>query len=128
MSDNSVSKLLLVIEVKDKFKINRELKRHLSPTLVGKINRSLPLIGNSHIIKNSGIYFETSVDAGLQRTKREFKQGDIAFLSVGHAICFFYTDSITHKDMSIIGKIVDDVKLLETVESGDEIKLYCDSG
>jgi len=30
--------------------------------------------------------------------------------------------------MSIIGKIVDDVKLLETVESGDEIKLYCDNG
>ena len=128
MSDNSVSKLLLVLEVKDKFKINCELKRHLSPTLVGKINRSLPLIGNSHIIKNSAVYFETSVDAGLQRTKRDFKQGDIAFLSVGHAICFFYTDSITHKDMSIIGKIADDVKLLETVESGDEIKLYCEIG
>tara|TARA_B110000014_G_scaffold194281_1_gene143224 strand:+ start:1265 stop:1651 length:387 start_codon:yes stop_codon:yes gene_type:complete len=128
VNDNSVSKLLLILEVKDKFKLNCELKRHLSPTLVGKISRSLPLIGNSHIIKKSAIYFETSVDAGIQRAKREFKEGDIAFLSAGHAICFFHTDYTTHKDMSIIGKIVDDVKLLEKVESGDEIKLYCDDG
>ena len=128
MNDNSVSKLLLVLEVKDKFKINCELKRHLSPTLVGKINRSLPLIGNSHIMKKSAVYFETSVDAGIQRPKREFKEGDIAFLSAGHAICFFHTDSTTHKDMSIIGKIIGEVKLLENVAPGDEIKFYRDSG
>ena len=128
MNNNSVSKLLLVLEVKDKLKLNCELKRHLSPALVGKISRSLPLIGNSHIIKNSAVYFETSVDAGIKRTTREFRRGDIAFLPVGHAICFFHTDSTTHKDMSIIGKIIGEIKLLENVESGDEIKFYCETG
>ena len=128
MNDNSVSKLLLVLEVKDKFKLNCELKRHLSPTLVGKINRSLPLVGNLHIIKKSAVYFETSVDAGLQRAKREFKQGDIAFLSVGHAICVFYSDSKTQKEMSLIGRITDDPEILETIESGDEILLYAETG
>jgi len=104
------------------------LKRHLVPTLVGKISRSLPLGGNAHILGKSGIYFETSVDAGLQRTRKEFKKGDIAFLSVGHAICFFYSDSKTQKEMSLIGRITDDPEILETIESGDEILLYAETG
>ena len=104
------------------------LKRHLVPTLVGKISRSLPLGGHAHILGKSGFYFETSVDAGLQRTRKEFKKGDIAFLSVGHAICFFHSDSKTQKEMSPIGSIIDDPGLLETIESGDEILLYAETG
>ena len=128
MSVDSVSKISLVLDVKDKFKINCVLKRHLVPTLVGKISRSLPLGGNAHILGRSGIYFETSVDAGLQRARKEFKKGDIAFLSVGHAICFFYSDSKTQKEMSLIGRITDDPEILETIESGDEIMLYAETG
>jgi hypothetical protein len=128
LSVDSVSKILLVLDVKDKFKINCVLKRHLVPTLVGKISRSLPLGGNAHILGRSGIYFETSVDAGLQRARKEFKKGDIAFLSVGHAICFFYSDSKTQKEMSLIGRITDDPEILETIESGDEIMLYAETG
>ena len=123
---NSVSKLTLVLDVKNKFKLKCDLKRHLAPTLVGKINRSLPLTGNSHILEKIGVYFETSVEAGLQRTKREFKKGEIAFLSVGHAICFFYSDTKIQKEMTLIGKMVGDVKLLESIVSGDEIELYCE--
>ena len=128
MSVDSVSKILLVLDVKDKFKINCVLKRHLVPTLVGKISRSLPLGGNAHILGKSGIYFEASVEAGLQRARKEFKKGDIAFLSVGHAICFFHSDSKTQKEMSLIGRITDDPKILETIESGDEIMLYAETG
>jgi hypothetical protein len=128
LSVDSVSKILLVLDVKDKFKINCVLKRHLVPTLVGKISRSLPLGGNAHILGRSGIYFETSVEAGLQRARKEFKKGDIAFLSVGHAICFFYSDSKTQKEMSLIGRITDDPEILETIESGDEIMLYAETG
>ena len=104
------------------------LKRHLVPTLVGKISRSLPLGGHAHILGKSGFYFETSVDAGLQRTRKEFKKGDIAFLSVGHEICFFHSDSKTQKEMSPIGSIIDDPEILETIESGDEILLYAETG
>ena len=128
MSVDSVSKISLVLDVKDKFKINCVLKRHLVPTLVGKISRSLPLGGNAHILGKSGIYFETSVEAGLQRARKEFKKGDIAFLSVGHAICFFHSDSKTQKEMSPIGSIIGDPEILETIESGDEILLYAETG
>ena len=104
------------------------LKRHLIPTLVGKISRSLPLEGHAHVLGKSGIYFETSVDAGLQRTRKEFKKGDIAFLSIAHAICFFQSDSKVQKEMSPIGRIVDDPELLENIESGDEVMLYAETG
>jgi len=128
LSSNSVSKLSLVLDVKGKFKINCVLRRHLAPTLVGKISRALPLGGHTHILGKSGIYFQTSVDAGLQRTRKEFKKGDIAFLSVGHAICFFHSNSKTQKEMSPIGRIIDDSEILETIESGDEIMLYPETG
>ncbi len=128
MSNDSVSKISLILDVKGKFKIKCVLKRHLAPTLVGKINRSLPLSGHSHILEKSGVYFETSVEAGLQRTRREFKKGDIAFLSVGHAVCFFYADSKIQKEMSPIGKIIDDPELLKSVQSGDDVRFYCDTG
>ena len=128
LSSDSVSKISLILDVKGKFKIKCVLKRHLAPTLVGKINRSLPLSGHSHILEKSGVYFETSVEAGLQRTRREFKKGDIAFLSVGHAVCFFYADSKIQKEMSPIGKIIDDPELLKSVQSGDDVRFYCDTG
>ena len=124
--NDSVSKLSLVLDIKNKFKLKCDLKRHLAPTLVGKINRSLPLTGHSHILEKTGVYFETSVEAGWVRTRWEFKKGEIAFLAVGHAICFFYSDTKIQKEMSPIGKVIGDVKLLENVESGDEIRLYCE--
>jgi len=116
------------LEVKNKFKIDIELKRHLAPTLVGKIIRSLPLCGTSHSFEKRCVYFETSIDAGLERARKEFKKGDISFLSVGHALCFFHTDSKVSKEMAPIGKIIGESRLLETVESGDEITLYCETG
>ncbi len=128
LNGGSVSKLSLILDINGKVKLRCNLKRHLAPTLVGKITRSLPLTGHAHIIENSLVYFETSVNAGLERASKEFKKGDIAFLSVAHAICFFHSDSKTQKDMSIIGKILDDPKLLSDVKSGDEIALYFETG
>ena len=89
----SVSKSLVILEIPNKFKIKCELKRHLSPSLVGTIIRSLPVSGKIHILGSSGIYVESHIESGGERTKKEFKKGDIAFLSVGHAFCFFHKDT-----------------------------------
>ena len=128
MNSQSISKMLLILEIKDKFKVKCELKRHLSPALVGKIYRVLPLNGNSHIIVNKAIYMETSIELGLGKTKREFKKGDIAYLPIGHAICFFYTDTNVGKDMTYIGRIIGESKQLKHVTAGDEIRLYEETG
>ena len=123
----SVSKSLIVLEIPAKFKIKCELKRHLSPSLVGTINRSLPVSGTIHMLGTSGVYVESNIESGGERTRKEFKKGDIAFLSVGHAFCFFHKDTKVGKDLTPIGKILDDSQELLKAESGDEVSIYCDA-
>ena len=122
----SVSKSLVMLEIPGKFKIKCELKRHLSPSLVGTINRSLPVSGTIHMLGTSGVYVESNIEAGGERTRKEFKKGDIAFLSVGHAFCFFYKDTKVGKELTPIGKMLDDSQELLKAESGDEVSIYCD--
>jgi hypothetical protein len=124
----SVSKSYVILEIIGKFKIKCELKRHLSPSLVGMINRSLPVTGTIHLLGTSGVYVESHIESGGVRTRRDFKKGDIAFLSVGHAFCFFYKNTKVGKDLIPIGNILDDVDELSNAESGDEVSIYCDTG
>ena len=128
MDGGSVSKLYVILEITGKFKIKCELKRHLSPSLVGTINRSLPITGTIHMLGTSGVYVESHIESGGERTRKEFKKGDIAFLSIGHAFCFFHNDAKVGKDLIPIGKILDNPEDLLKTESGDEVSIYCDIG
>ena len=128
MDGGSVSKFHVILEITGKFKIKCELKRHLSPSLVGTIIRSLPVTGTIHMLGTSGVYVESHIESGGERTRKEFKKGDIAFLSVGHAFCFFHKDAKVGKDLIPIGKILDNPEDLLKTESGDEVSIYCDIG
>jgi len=128
MSGGSVSKSHVILEITGKFKIKCELKRHLSPSLVGTINRSLPITGTIHMLGTSAVYVESNIESGGERTRNEFKKGDIAFLSVGHSFCFFYKDTKVGKNLIPIGKILDDPEDLLKSTSGDEVSIYCDIG
>jgi len=50
LSNESVSRKQLILEIDGKIKLSCDLKRHLSPRTVGTIMRSLPLEGNSHLL------------------------------------------------------------------------------
>jgi len=124
MSSPSVSRKQLILEIKGKTKIRCDLKRHLSPRTVGTIMRSLPLEGHAHFLGKNIAYFETSVDSGTERSVKEFKKGDIAFLSTAGSICFFIEDTSPGKIMTPIGKILEHVEKLKDVQSGDVFCLY----
>jgi hypothetical protein len=128
MDGGSVSKLEVILEINGKFKIRCELKRHLSPSLVGTITRSLPVTGTIHILGTSGVYVESHIESGGERTRKEFKKGDIAFLSVGHAFCFFYKDTKVGKNLIPIGKMLGSSEELLKANSGDEVSIYCVTG
>lgn len=128
MEQNSVSKIKVVLEIRGKTKLNCELKRHLSPRTVGIISRSLPLEGNAHHITSNIAYFETSIDSGTDRPRKEFKKGDIAFLPANGSICFFSEDVSSSKTMTPIGKILSDVTSLNDIKPGDVFMLYADNG
>lgn len=124
MSAGTVSTTKLILEIKGKAKLDCELKRHLSPKTVGIIMRSLPLDGNAHFMGQNIVYFETKVNSGVERQKKEFKKGDIAFTPAGSSVCLFVSDVITSKPMTPIGKILTNVDSLKDVKSGDVISLY----
>ncbi|MBM3905103.1 MAG: hypothetical protein FJ354_00250 [Thaumarchaeota archaeon] len=124
MSAGTVSTTRLILEIKGKSKLDCELKRHLSPKTVGIIMRSLPLDGNAHFMGQNIVYFETKVNSGIERQKKEFKKGDIAFTPSGSSICLFVSDVITSKSLTPIGKILANVDALKDVKSGDVISLY----
>ena len=124
MSAGSVSSLQLVVEIKTKSKLTCALKRHLSPKTVGSILRALPLEGNAHFLGQNIIYFETTINSGIERQRKEFKKGDIAFLPAGGSICFFVSDVISSKPMTPIGNILSDVDALKDVKPGDVIAIY----
>ncbi|QLH09001.1 cyclophilin-like fold protein [Candidatus Nitrosotenuis sp. DW1] len=121
MSAGSVSSFQLIIEIRGKSKLTCDLKRHLSPKTVSSILRSLPLEGNAHFLGQNIVYFETMINSGVERQRKEFKKGDIAFSPAGGSICFFLSDVILTKSMTPIGKITSDVAMLCDVKPGDVI-------
>ena len=128
MSLNSVSKKQLVLEIKGKAKIPCNLKRHLSPRTVGTILRSLPLEGHAHMLGKNIAYFETTIDSGTERPRREFKKGDVAFASSSGSICFFIEDSTPGKAMTPIGKLGENIDALKDLKPGDAFALYEETG
>ena len=124
LSTLSVSKKQLILEIRGKGKIKCDLKRHLSPRTVGVIMRSIPLEGHVHLLGKSILYFETSVDSGTERARTEFKKGDVAFLPSSGSICFFTRDVVFAKTMTPIGKLGDNVDMLNDVKSGDVLSIY----
>jgi hypothetical protein len=128
LSSTSVSKKQLILEIKNKSKIQCDLKRHLSPRTVGTIMRSLPLEGYAHLMGKSIAYFETEIDSGIERGRREFKKGDVAFLPSSCSICFFISDSIPGKIMTPIGKLIENIDSLKNLTPGDVFLLYEETG
>lgn len=86
--------------------------------------RSLPLEGHVHFLGKSIAYFETAVDSGIERSRKEFKKGDVTFLPSSGSICFFLEDAQPGKSMTPIGKLTDDFDVLDGVKSGDVFCLY----
>ncbi len=125
---SSVSVVNLILEINGKSKLFCQLKRHLSPKTVGLISRSLPMQCSAHKMGNSIIYIQTTIDSGIERSRTEFKKGDIAFLPYEGSICFFFANSSNVKPMSLIGKIVRDIDTLKEIRPSDIISLYFETG
>ena len=122
MNSETVSRVNVFLRINNNGNIPCELKRHLSPITVGLITRMLPLKGNAHQMGKSILYFETSINSGIERKKTDFKKGDIAFLPTEGCICFYIDDVHAGKPMTPIGKI-NKIEKLIGVKSSDTLSL-----
>ena len=119
----TVSRVDVILEINGAERISCQLKRHLSPMTVGLITRMLPLKGNVHHMGQSVVYFETRINSGIERKRTDFKKGDIAFLPIEGSICFYVDDVVSGKQMTIIGKMIDNIDKLKTVKPSDVLSL-----
>ena len=86
--------------------------------------RSLPIEGHAHQLGQSIYYFETSLDSGIERSRSEFKRGDITFLPSTGSICFFINNVTSGKTMTPIGTLNGNIDELKNVKPGDVFSLY----
>jgi len=119
MSAGSVSKQDLVLSLKGKATLNLELKRHLAPKTVGGVMRSVPIEGNAHKMGDNIAYMDTTIKAGGEKLRIQFKKGDVGFLAANSSICFFMDDVPVTKSMTLIGKITSNLESLKDVKPGD---------
>ncbi|TLX91778.1 MAG: hypothetical protein E6K93_05125 [Thaumarchaeota archaeon] len=119
MSAESVSKIDLILSLKEKALLNLELKRHLAPKTVGTIIRSLPVEGNAHMMGSSIAFVDTNLNAGGEKLRNQFKKGDVSFMASNGSICFFLEDVPAAKSMTLIGKVTTNLDALKEVKPGD---------
>ncbi|MCH2673995.1 MAG: cyclophilin-like fold protein [Dehalococcoidia bacterium] len=110
--------------------ISIEAELNDSPTSKDLINL-LPLEGISQIWGEE-IYFSTSINKENDDWAKETVElGDIAFWPPGNAICLFFGKTpVSQGDeirpaspTNVMGKIVGDLEILKTVNSGDKVKV-----
>jgi uncharacterized protein len=119
MSTGSVSKIDLVLLLKGKARFVMELKRHLAPKTVGIIIRALPLEGNAHMMGNSIAFMDTSLNAGGEKLRTQFKKGEVGFMASNGSLCFFLEDVHSTKSMTLVGKITSNLDAIKEVKPGD---------
>jgi hypothetical protein len=113
----SVSRLKLIAEVAGKGRSECELVRHLAPITSGAILKALPVQDRVHRFDDKFVYIETGMVIGAEKSRTQFKRGDMALLPSNGAICFFLKDC-TVQTMNPVGKILK-IEIVEASQAGD---------
>lgn len=123
MSAGSVSKIDLILSLKGKAQATLELKRHLAPKTTGAIIRALPLEGNAHMMGLSIAFMDTTLTAGGEKLRTQFKKGEVGFMASNGSIWFFLDNVSSIKPMTLVGKVTSNLEALSGVKPGDIFSL-----
>lgn len=124
---NSVSRIHVVLESREKGKIMVEFVRHISPITFSKIIKALPISGRLHFLDHKLGYVESGLTVGAEKQKSTFQRGDLGFMISNGSICIVLQDT-KGLSMNHIGHCIDDPLLLESMESGEIIFIKLASG
>jgi hypothetical protein len=119
----SFSKLPIIIEIAAKGQAKGDIFRHLSPITINSIMRKMPLRGRTIRFRDQFVYFLTGVIAGVEKAKKQFKEGDISFYASNGAMCFFMNDCDLSTPMNYLGRISSNLDILKNSAPGDVISV-----
>lgn len=103
------------------------LKRHLAPRTVGALLRAMPLGGSLRLMPGAA-YVGTAVAGAIERPRRSFARGEVAFSPPGGMVCFFLRDASPGRPMTCIGGVESGMEALDSAASGDAVRLELQAG
>lgn len=113
----------MVARVPGKGSFTANLFKHLSPVTLSNILRAVPIVGRVNFYGKEFTYILTNVVGGEEKSRKEFRRGEIAFMPSGSSICFFLNDVRSYKPMNLLGEIVQGMEVLESCKRGDSIEI-----
>jgi len=123
MSSSSISAMEMIATVPGKGTIIANVFKHLSPATLSRILREVPINGRVNFYERDFVYILSNVVSGEEKSRKEFKKGQIAFMPSGSSICFFLSDTRSYKPMNLLGEITQRQDVLESCTRGDVIRI-----
>ena len=99
-----------------------ELIRFHSPVTVDAILKALPLESMARVWGEE-VYFPISVKAGAEKSKNNIEPGTLAYWPEGKSFCIFYGKTQPYSRVNVVGKIIKNLNLFQSVKDGNIIKL-----
>lgn len=97
--------------------------RHLSPATVNAMLMQQTLAGRVTRFQDTFVYAPLGIRVGVEKARKVFKRGQIAFMSSTGSICFFLKDASIGVAMNPIGEVVAGMELIEKLGPGDTVQL-----
>jgi hypothetical protein len=118
----SVSKIECAATVGGKGKGTLSLYRHLAPVTVNAILRSLPRDSRVNL-QPSMVCLFTDLRIGVEKPKRQFARGDVAYFPSGGLICLFLGDAKSDRPLNPVGKVESGMEVFDSITRGDVVHL-----
>jgi uncharacterized protein len=113
----------MMARVPGKGTVTANLFKHLSPVTLSRIVREIPITGHVNFYERNFAYILTNVVSGEEKSRKEFKKGQVAFMPSGSSICFFLEDVRSYKPMNLLGEVTHEMEILEALRRGDSIEI-----
>ena len=93
-----------------------------NPETADEIWKRLPIEADANLWQEE-IYFDIPVKTGYENKSIKAVAGDISYWPPGNAFCIFYGKTQPVSEVNHIGKVIDNLEMLKTVNSGDKVIL-----
>jgi len=64
-------------------------------------------------------FIDSSLNAGGEKLRTQFKKGEVGFMASNGSICFFLEDVSETKAMTFVGNVTSNLDALKDVKPGD---------
>ena len=109
------------IEIEGRGKAIAEIDKR-NPDTAREIWSKLPIKGFAKIWQEE-VYFEIPVEVGYENKSPTASRGDISYWPPGNAFCVFYGKTQPYSEVNHLGKVVENLEMLEAVREGEKVIL-----